>query len=525
MVLVTSQGASVPAEKPEDKGQQFQESGERQKRSGELVGYIGNKLAPKISAFASASAGLSSLSSASKHEYGPPTEEAKSFDFWAFKKALLSTLLQAVKAIKGGIIAVKGQIIKAKGHLLSTKGRIISAKGEAISNFGKQLANTALKLDAPKTSSAPTHPTAPSAGYSFGPTSAAVYGSTGPSFVSGTGFGGLSPHISTSYGAPTAPSGHYGATFKLPGRRPSGNHGAPTAKSSSSLSRGTHAGLLVIKPIPSSATSSGAARSSAYGSSSLHDFFGAPSHAFATFVAAPASHEPSAASRRSDYSSYAQPQNDYSESKLEKRTNPPWKRHFLNLDSIPFDRTRCSMMPTGEYLMSLYFLSDKPASGSYDTDCHVVRAESISVSETYRCSVWHCFTVNLSRSPISNPTLPKWTNVLLRKMLLRAQAEHISILIINFYTNNADNIYPISKTQILTNRSNYSRASIIRTSVIRPTAGNFNLAIRVFLRSMRFRQQYTSTTTLMLVGKTNIQALSHQVPLPVARPTKQEKRH
>jgi hypothetical protein len=74
-------------------------------------------------------------------------------------------------------------------------------------------------------------------------------------------------------------------------------------------------------------------------------------------------------------------------------------------------------------------------------------------------------------SPISNPTLPKWTNVLLRKMLLRAQAEHISILIINFYTNNADNIYPISKTQILTNRSNYSRASIIRTSVIRPTAG------------------------------------------------------
>jgi hypothetical protein len=69
---VTSQGASVPAEKPEDKGQQFQESGERQKRSGELVGYIGNKLAPKISAFASASAGLSSLSSASKHEYGPP---------------------------------------------------------------------------------------------------------------------------------------------------------------------------------------------------------------------------------------------------------------------------------------------------------------------------------------------------------------------------------------------------------------------------------------------------------------------
>jgi hypothetical protein len=98
-------------------------------------------------------------------------EEAKSFDFWTFKKALLSTLLQAVKAIKGGIIAIKGQIIKAKGHLLSTKGRVISAKGEAISNFGKQLANSALNLDKPKTP-VPTNPTAPAAGYSYGHTGA-----------------------------------------------------------------------------------------------------------------------------------------------------------------------------------------------------------------------------------------------------------------------------------------------------------------------------------------------------------------
>jgi hypothetical protein len=96
-------------------------------------------------------------------------EEAKSFDFWTFKKALLSTLMQAVKAIKGGIIAIKGQIIKAKGNLLSTKGRIISAKGEAISNFGKHLANAALNLNTPKTS-VPTNPTAPSAAYAFGPT-------------------------------------------------------------------------------------------------------------------------------------------------------------------------------------------------------------------------------------------------------------------------------------------------------------------------------------------------------------------
>jgi hypothetical protein len=100
------------------------------------------------------------------------TEEAKSFDIWAFKKALLSTLLQAVKAIKGGLIAIKGQIIKAKGHLLTKKGHFISAKGEAISNFGKHLASTALNLDGSKNvpvhPSAPSHPAVPSAGYSSG---------------------------------------------------------------------------------------------------------------------------------------------------------------------------------------------------------------------------------------------------------------------------------------------------------------------------------------------------------------------
>jgi len=74
---------------------------------------------------------------------------------------------------------------------------------------------------------------------------------------------------------------------------------------------GTQAGLLVIKPIPSSSSSTGG-RSSSYGSSSLHDFFGSPSRSFATFATAPASYEPSAANRRSDYSSYSEPQNDYS---------------------------------------------------------------------------------------------------------------------------------------------------------------------------------------------------------------------
>jgi hypothetical protein len=99
-------------------------------------------------------------------------EEAKTFDIWAFKKALFGTLLQAVKAIKGGLLALKGQIIKAKGVFLTKKGHFISAKGEALSNFGKHVASTALNLDESK--SVPAHPSAPthpahSAGYSSGP--------------------------------------------------------------------------------------------------------------------------------------------------------------------------------------------------------------------------------------------------------------------------------------------------------------------------------------------------------------------
>jgi hypothetical protein len=68
MVIVMSQEASVPGEKE----QQLQESAERHKRSGDLMGFIGNTIQSKISGFASASGGLSSLSAASKHEYGPP---------------------------------------------------------------------------------------------------------------------------------------------------------------------------------------------------------------------------------------------------------------------------------------------------------------------------------------------------------------------------------------------------------------------------------------------------------------------
>jgi hypothetical protein len=71
-VLATSHEAAVSEDKSEESGDKIQDSGERLRRSGDIIGYIGSKIAPKISQFASASAGLSSLSSAPKTEYGPP---------------------------------------------------------------------------------------------------------------------------------------------------------------------------------------------------------------------------------------------------------------------------------------------------------------------------------------------------------------------------------------------------------------------------------------------------------------------
>lgn len=71
-VLLTSHEAAVSEEKPDESEQRLQDSAERNRRSGDILGYIGSSLGSKISAFASASAGLSSLSAASKTEYGPP---------------------------------------------------------------------------------------------------------------------------------------------------------------------------------------------------------------------------------------------------------------------------------------------------------------------------------------------------------------------------------------------------------------------------------------------------------------------
>jgi hypothetical protein len=51
-------------------------------------------------------------------------QDTKSFDGWTLKKSILNTLLQAVKAIAGGVTSLSGQGIKASGYLVSQKGKV-----------------------------------------------------------------------------------------------------------------------------------------------------------------------------------------------------------------------------------------------------------------------------------------------------------------------------------------------------------------------------------------------------------------
>ena len=89
--LAIAQGATLPEKKSSAVVDPLEEAaevevtagGERLKRSGDLLGYIGTKIGNKISSIASASAGLSSASSQPKPEYGPPVSVTqKTVDRW-----------------------------------------------------------------------------------------------------------------------------------------------------------------------------------------------------------------------------------------------------------------------------------------------------------------------------------------------------------------------------------------------------------------------------------------------------------
>jgi len=75
-------------------------------------------------------------------------------------------LLQAVKAITGGVIALNGQLVKVKGHLLAAKAHLLSTKGDSITAFGRHIVTHAFSTthDTAHTDAhEPVVPSAPSA--------------------------------------------------------------------------------------------------------------------------------------------------------------------------------------------------------------------------------------------------------------------------------------------------------------------------------------------------------------------------
>ncbi|XP_025204875.1 uncharacterized protein LOC112601447 [Melanaphis sacchari] len=120
----------------------------RTKRSGNIFSSLLKKKLGLIGSLSGTSSGKSIDHSENfpEHFEEPLSYHTKSFNLWGIKKAIMSSVFQAAKAITGGVIALKGQLIKAKGHAVVAKGKLMQTKGEAISNFGKTIATHAFDV-------------------------------------------------------------------------------------------------------------------------------------------------------------------------------------------------------------------------------------------------------------------------------------------------------------------------------------------------------------------------------------------
>ncbi|XP_060526975.1 uncharacterized protein LOC132702399 [Cylas formicarius] len=78
--------------------------------------------------------------------YGPSETTGQKIDVWDLKSSILNTLLQAVKAIKGGLLAINGQLIKGSGYVVSAKGKLISSSGDAVTRLGKNIISNAVLI-------------------------------------------------------------------------------------------------------------------------------------------------------------------------------------------------------------------------------------------------------------------------------------------------------------------------------------------------------------------------------------------
>lgn len=120
----------------------------RTKRSGNIFSSLLKKKFGLLSSLTGSSSGksISNFENYPEHFEEPLSYHTKSFNLWGVKKAIMSSVFQAAKAITGGVIALKGQLIKAKGHAVVAKGKLMQTKGEAISNFGKTIATHAFDV-------------------------------------------------------------------------------------------------------------------------------------------------------------------------------------------------------------------------------------------------------------------------------------------------------------------------------------------------------------------------------------------
>nr|XP_033190694.1 uncharacterized protein LOC117157091 isoform X2 [Bombus vancouverensis nearcticus] len=154
------------------------DSGSILKGSGSLIGGIAKGIiSGLVSASSSASKGSSSISAQSsqtsahssssssddkpkpKPEYGQVySYNDKAFDMWDFKKAIITTLMQAVKAVSGGVIALKGQLLKGGAYLVAAKSKIITKTGDAITTLGRNIVKSAVHPPQPHPAYLYDHP-------------------------------------------------------------------------------------------------------------------------------------------------------------------------------------------------------------------------------------------------------------------------------------------------------------------------------------------------------------------------------
>ncbi|KAH8358401.1 hypothetical protein KR093_000038 [Drosophila rubida] len=132
-----------------DQGESIKES-QIAKRSGSFD-YVAHLKSGLLSSIGQASASIASGSSGGSSGGGDSYKShdivvhgnSVDYDPWSFKKSVLNTIFQAVKAITGGVTALKGQLIKGSGYVLSAGGNLVAAGGDKVTDVGKSIINSA----------------------------------------------------------------------------------------------------------------------------------------------------------------------------------------------------------------------------------------------------------------------------------------------------------------------------------------------------------------------------------------------